>query len=138
MRGRKGQVSMEYLVIVGIASLIILPLLVLFLMQMNDVTESMTLSQLNKIGDELVSSANEVYYLGEPAQNTLSFYLPGHVDEIYSQDEMLVMVVSLRASSFSIVKYAAIDLDVNISNYPGVHKVKVMAQSNNVSITETS
>lgn len=133
---KKAQISMEYLIIVGISSLIILPMLILFFTQMSDITESMTVSQVNKISDEIVNSVNEVYYLGDPAKKRLSFYLPNYVENIYFIDTKVIFIITLKSSSFSIIKYADVNVTGNISSDQGVHKIDILARSDDVLISE--
>ena len=68
----KSQVSVEYMFIMGFATLITIPLLVIYYTYSADTSDSVASSQVLQIARNIVDSSESVYYLGKPSQTTLS------------------------------------------------------------------
>lgn len=133
---KKGQISMEYLFIVSIATLIAIPLIVLFFTQMDSAEESLTVTQVNRIAETIVNSADEVYYLGEPTKRTVNYYMPNHVENISLSGKNLTIILVFDSNSFSLRKYSKANLIGNITNGQGAHTIELIAQNQTVIIRE--
>ncbi len=75
----KAQSAIEYLVMVGIALVIIIPLFLIFSNYVQESSEKVLADKLNVIGNEIINNAKEVYYLGEPSKVTLNIDMPDGV-----------------------------------------------------------
>ncbi len=136
IKNKRGQAAMEYLFIVGIAALIVLPLTILFFSEISDLTESMTRTQIDKASSTLAQAANEVYYLGEPSQKTIKFYMPNHIESVDMAGNNLTFVIAFDESSFSVRKYSQANLTGNLSASQGTHTVQIIARANDVLIRD--
>ncbi|GIU69874.1 MAG: hypothetical protein KatS3mg002_1110 [Candidatus Woesearchaeota archaeon] len=65
---RRSQISMEYILITAFSLLVAMPLVILFFNYSQNYNNELSLSQTNKVMDEILNSAETVYYLGEPSQ----------------------------------------------------------------------
>ena len=77
-RSVKGQSSVEYLSIVSIALLVLIPGSYLFLNYSRGTTEQVAVSQLNWVGQEIINEAEKMYVLGSRSFITLDISLPGN------------------------------------------------------------
>jgi len=75
-RGRKGQAAMEYLLIVGLAFVILTPMLYMFYDYTNTLRRDVNVAKVYKIGGTMVNTAEQMYYLGPPSKTTLRFNMP--------------------------------------------------------------
>ena len=74
---KRGQVSVEYIMVVGFAFLMIIPLIVVFYSSSNDLNDQITSSQADKIANEIVAAADQVYFQGPPTMKTIKIFFPG-------------------------------------------------------------
>lgn len=82
MRGSLAQASMEYVMIAGFVALVIIPTTFLFYSYASDSAEEIDRAQIDKFGNDVVSTAETVYYLGHPSRMTISERLPKNVQSI--------------------------------------------------------
>ncbi len=75
MRNR-GQISLEYLIVVGFVVFIVILLLGLAVFYTSTARDSMSFNQLNNFANKLLNSAETVYFAGEPSKLTITAYLP--------------------------------------------------------------
>ncbi|MBU0666724.1 MAG: hypothetical protein ABIC91_00105 [Nanoarchaeota archaeon] len=131
----KGQVSMEFLLIMGIAFVMLIPTLILFLTQSQDMQEDVTSVQLNKLAEELVLASDTVYYLGEPSKKTIKVYMPKFVESInFTMNRMLFNVDSGHLK-YTLLKVTAANITGNLSSEPGVHIIEIVSEGDTVRIT---
>jgi uncharacterized protein (UPF0333 family) len=129
----RGQVSIEYLMIVGFAFLMLIPLILVYYQSQADFTERITSAQADKIANEVVSAADEVFYLGPPSKKTFSIYMPGDVTSIeIANSYVLVNTRELQGAP----RYSVANLSGTLSAYEGVHIIKVTAVATGVEITD--
>jgi len=141
-----GQVSMEYLAIFSIATLLILPLIIIFVVQTQNIQADITDSQTQKIASKIMASAEEVYFMGEPAQKTLLVQFPAGIKSISMHNlengSYINFTVYKGDEFYEIIyphgKLAIFDMEGEIQPYEGTHKLTIIAQSNFVNISENS
>lgn len=73
---------MEYVMIAGFISLVILPTTFLFYSYASDTAAEIDRSQVDKFGRDVIASAETVYYLGHPSRIVLEERLPNDVVSI--------------------------------------------------------
>ncbi len=82
MNGKPAQASMEYIMIAGLVALVIIPTTFIFYRYASDSAEEIDRAQIDKLGRDIVSTAETVYYLGEPSRIVISERLPKNVRNI--------------------------------------------------------
>lgn len=115
-RGIKlAQASMEYLMVVGLVFVIIVPMVYVFYSYSIEMSEQVVVSKVEKIAGDIVNSAEEVFYLGEPSKTTVKFDMPPSVIDAYiSPDKReLVFKVGDMYKFKEVVTYS----NVNIMSY---------------------
>lgn len=78
----KGQISFEYLVIVGLALLVIVPALLFFLTFTRGGDDSVTHARVAEIGSEMTAVSSEVFALGKSSWLTLDTSIPETVENV--------------------------------------------------------
>ena len=88
---RKAQASMEYLLVVGLVILVILPSIYIFYSYSQRSNEEIAQGQVNKFGTQIIDAAEKVYYLGGPSKTTLDLTMPKGVRnmEIWCNQELV-------------------------------------------------
>ncbi len=82
MESRSAQASMEYMMIAGFVALVIIPTTFIFYSYASDSADEIDQAQIDKFGNDVVSTAETVYYLGHPSRMTISERLPKNVQSI--------------------------------------------------------
>ncbi len=77
------QVSFEYILVVGIALLIIVPGAMLFYNYSVRSGDELTRSRIDMVGNEIMDSVEKVYYIGENSWETIKVDVPDSVRRIY-------------------------------------------------------
>jgi hypothetical protein len=75
----RGQASFEYLAIFAIAIIILVPMVYMFQRYTLDSAEAIRQSKLRNIGDDIVNTAETVYYMGYPARLTIQEDFPSGI-----------------------------------------------------------
>ena len=102
MRSTRAQISFEYLVIVGLAILVIVPALLFFLTFASGGDDSVAHTRVAEIGSQLIGTSAEVFALGRNSWLTLDVTLPETVESVTithydnAPDEL---VISYRTSN---------------------------------------
>ncbi len=129
---KRGQVSIEFVITVGFAFLILIPLAVLLYEHSTKTYVEVNNNQAGLIARKITDAANKVYYLGYPSSMTLKLYFPEKVDSVSIAGKELI----LHSQSNDIVSAANINLTGNFSSSSGIKYIRVSALKDMVNITE--
>ncbi len=133
---RRAQVAIEYLVIMGFAFLMTMPLIIVFYQQQTSTNEEISNSQANRIAEEVVASADAVYYLGYPSLKTVRIYFPQGINSVTLQDNAVSVLMDSSHGDYEVVRWSAANLTGSLRTYPGLHIVEFQANYDNVTITD--
>jgi len=67
---------MEYLMMVGVAFMILVPMMYIFYDFTTSTRDEIALAKLDKIGNTIVNTAEEVFFLGPPSKSTIYYTMP--------------------------------------------------------------
>ncbi|MBN2458665.1 hypothetical protein JXB28_00110 [Candidatus Woesearchaeota archaeon] len=137
VQASKAQVSMEFLMIIGIALMMTFPLIIIFFQQQENVQTEIGASQIDKVASEIRDAADEVYYLGAPSKKTVTVYMPEGVKSISITSNKMVFEVEAPGNDYELVKWSVANLTGALQDYSGVHHVSVQSNSDGtVTITD--
>ena len=131
----KSQVSVEYMFIMGFATLMIIPLLLIYYTYSAETTDSVATSQALQIARKIVDSSESVYYLGKPSQTTLKVNFP---DKIYSTNlssKEVVFKIKTKNGITDIVQVSSVNMSGSLPTTQGIHIITVKAEDGYVQIT---
>lgn len=135
----KAQAAMEYLLVVGLVFVIIVPMVYLFYSYSTDMGEEITEAKADRIATSLVNAAEEVFYLGEPSKTTVKFDMPpGVFDITVSPDQReLIFKIGDEYKYTEIVAFS----NINIKSYlvpqdftPGRRSIRAEARPDYVAL----
>jgi len=130
-RGKgKAQVSIEFLLVVGFAFLMTVPLIIIFYQQSQNINTEVSASQVDKVASEIRDAADEVYYLGSPSKKTITLYVPEGVKDIQLHNNSIVFVVDSPGTDYEVVKWTVANLTGSLKNYYGIHHVSAESYFN--------
>ncbi len=79
---KRGQASMEYILVAALVLLILLPTTYFFMKNTQRQSTELSLSKLDKLGRMIVTNAETVFFQGIPAKLTLEGDIPDNVVDI--------------------------------------------------------
>lgn len=131
---KHSQISMEYIIILGFVMIVIIGILGTALFYSGSIKDRIKIIQVNNFANKIITTAESVYYYGEPSKSTISVYLPEGVKEItISQNNLFITTQvssGLEKSSFS----SEVPIDGVISTSSGIKKIVIRAEVNKTAI----
>jgi len=120
---------MEFLIVVGFAFLMTIPLIALFYRQSENINSEVTSSQMDKVASEIRDAADEVYYLGSPSKKTITVFIPENLKCINMTGSSIIFRVASPGGDYDLVKWTAANLTTStFCNLKGIHYVSTEAQ----------
>lgn len=146
---RSSQASMEYLFIVALTFLILIPTVYLFFSYSRESTEEITDAQITKLGRAIVDASETIFYSGQGSRTVLELTMPKGINEIYIIDgRELVFKVTTSFGDSDIVFFSAANMTtkgsdciankctIPISEGQGLQKLKIESINKNSVIIE--
>ena len=134
--GRRAQVSMEYLLVFGFALLLILPLIGIYVSQQDNVQTDVSAAQTERVIREIVSSAEEVYFMGEGAQKTVEINFPPRITEVIIEEQYVEFILRGRSGAISLFQSSRANLTGELNYDEGLHVLVFKNNGEQVEITE--
>ena len=107
----KAQSALEYLMIVAITLMIILPSTYLFYTYSKQLTDEAIYPQINEIGLGIINNAHSVYFSGEYSKIVMDVNMPKKVNDIYIlYNRELIFNVESDIGSSDIVFFSNINI----------------------------
>jgi hypothetical protein len=144
----KGQASVEYLIVVGVAFLVMIPAIFFFFNFSKETGQDISLSQLDAVGREMVQAAETLYYGGVGSKTTMEISIPLGVNHAFIADQReLVFNASTNAGELELVFFSRVNLttsggcslgqcDIAELGVPGAKQVRLTALDNAVRIEQ--
>ncbi len=129
----KAQVSVEYLIIVGIALLLLTPVILYATQLLFSSKKELRINLAEDTVESLAEAADWVYSLGPPSRMELTIYIPEKVNEILIENHTILMRLEGHPSPISTTTKANVTGNIPIEN--GYYKVWVIAEENYVNIS---
>ncbi len=127
--------SMEYMIVMGFALLMTIPLVVVFFQQSAAAADQVNAGKAAQIARDIVDKAEQVYYLGEPTKTTITVSMPESVTQVIISGSDLTIRLQTSSGETDIVVPSSVNLTGSISNEPGFHTVSIRAIPNAVNIS---
>jgi len=133
----KGQISLEYLIVVGFVMFAVIVLLGISLFYTHSVQDQIKVNQLSTFANKIISSAESVYYAGEPSKITITVFLPQGVQdfEVVSNNLVFTFAASSGTSVIAFESNVPLDDGFTLSSLnEGVRRLTIVADSDKVYI----
>ena len=133
---KRGQISTEYLILIGFITFVIIGVLGVAFFYTNAVKDDIRFKQIQQFSEKIISSAESVFYSGEPSKITVTSYLPEGVNSIQIVGKEIIMNIS-TSSGQNIISYPSrVNLQGAISANSGIKKIEITAQEDRVIISQ--
>lgn len=80
---KRGQISVEYIMIISIAMLILLPGAYLMRNYVFESSDALLTNRLGEISNELLAKSRKMYYYGPPSKSTIIVEMPDQISSMY-------------------------------------------------------
>lgn len=136
MNNKRGQISTEYLIVVGFISFLVITVLGIALVYSSQIRERIIFYQVASFAENVISSSESVFFAGEPSQATISAYLPRNVEGVDIIGKDLVFNISTDAGLARIAYSSKVEMQGTISSNEGLKTLVIVAQTDKVTISE--
>jgi len=138
MKNRKSQISIEYVIIVGFTTFILIGVLSLALIYSGTIKDRIKLVQVNNFANKILSTSESVFYYGEPSKATVSVVLPKGVINITILGNTLYIETQTSSGIEKNGFVSNVPITGDITTSPGIKKLVFTAEETSVSISKLS
>lgn len=131
----KAQVGVEYLMIMGFVSLMVVPLVVIYFTSVQDSGDEINGRQAINIARKVADAAESVYYLGEPSQTTLKVVIPPNVQSAVINNTEIIFRMKGKNGISDLVQVSSVNLTGSLPSSNGMHTITVKAESGSVLVS---
>lgn len=135
VRFKKAQVSVEYLMVIGFVTFVTASVLILAYLYSAIAKDKIAMDQIEVFAQKIISSAEAVYYAGEPSQITVTGYLPNSVQQIEIEDKAINFNISTSSGGVYRSFSSKVALSGAINAGAGIKNLKLKAEYNKVIIS---
>ena len=136
--GRGAQVSMEFMMVMGIIFLLTVPLIILFFRDAQSSSSQIISAQVDQIARRIISAAETVQAFGTPTSVILRAYLPSAINSSSISGTDIVFVVNNNGKFDTIAESASVNISGFVNVNPGIHIIRVTAGDSSVNISDVS
>ncbi len=130
-RTKRGQSSVEFLLIVSLALFLLIPALAVFTDFIQKTSGDVIVSHVEEIGNTMVANVQTVYFHGPGAMIVLDVNMPENVVNMtVENDNFLIITVKIEGRTSDFLFYSDAPMQANItSSYfsPGLKHMKIEA-----------
>jgi len=135
-KNNKGQIGVEYLIIVGFVTFVVISLFLLAYLYSGIIRDRIRTSQLDAFAVKIIDVSEEVYYSGEPSLSTIKAYLPENVKTIEIQDDNLIFTLETSSGITKTAYSSKVPISGSFTAVPGIKKLKIKAEADKVEISQ--
>ncbi len=133
----KGQISVEYMLVMGFVTMITIPLVVVYMTFNEDSNTEIASAQLSQVVKKIGDAAESMYYLGEPSQTTLILTIPGNVVSANVSSSEIIYMLRTPDGISEIVGSARVNISGALPSSEGTYTLVVAAKDNYVEVSYT-
>jgi hypothetical protein len=130
--GKRGQVSIEYLAIFSFAIMLLIPLLLIFGVQTNNVKEDVANAQTYRVISKITDSAEEVYFQGVPAKKTIRISFPEGITDVIVNSTYIEAKYYSGKTELSVTKDTTAIMKGTLRHFSGEHTITFTAEEDGV------
>ncbi|MBU0958859.1 MAG: hypothetical protein KKB31_02825 [Nanoarchaeota archaeon] len=134
-RGSKGQVGVEYMIVIGFVTLAIMSVLALAYFYSDEIKGNIKLNQVESFASQLIGKAESVFFAGEPSKNTVELYLPENVESLEIRNDGILITTNIGLEKSVRLFKSKVPLSGTITPTLGLKKISLEAREGDVLVT---
>lgn len=123
-----GQAAIEYMMIISITLVIMIPLLFLVNSYMAEGKDELRVRALEDSVNSLAEVSDMVYFQGYPAKMTMNFYVPEGVVLAEANENLLRVRIRTSSGNQDIVSFTQANLTGSLPTNSGTYRLSIAAQ----------
>ncbi|MCK5177039.1 MAG: hypothetical protein KAQ92_04905 [Candidatus Aenigmarchaeota archaeon] len=131
----KSQAALEYMVVISLALLFIIPFFLLAQTSVRDLDTSINLIETKETIDKLSDSIKLVYAQGEDAKMSLYVKFPKNIVSTHVVQQMIIININVNSLNNSIFEIFDFDVTGTLPDTYGSHKIVLTNINNTVNIS---
>ncbi len=135
-QGCRGQVSLEYVIVVGFMFALLIPLVILYAQTQKDTSDSLREAQLRSAGNAIRDAAERVYFAGDPAQETINVQFPEALKAITLTNTSIVFTMQGGSGTYELPIPSAAPLNGSLGTWMGIHRVQLRTVNGTVQVSD--
>ena len=125
-----GQVSIEYMIIIGFVTVITIPLIIIYHSFIQESNDEITSTQVSQIAKKIVDAAESVYYMGEPSQTSLRVNIPDNVITANASNYEVLFQIKTKSGVIDIIQSSSVNITGSLPTNRSTYMITVRAVSN--------
>ena len=135
MECKRAQISMEYMVVIGFVTAVVIVLFGLAFFYSNTLEDQIKDRQLEDFAHKIISSAESVYFSGEPSKTTVNAYLPRGVSKIEIEENQIEFYFEISSGQNIRAYQSDVPITGEISSEFGTKVILLSAEADSVLIS---
>lgn len=131
---KKAQIGMEYLMIVGFLTFILIGTLAVAFYHSNSLRDMISSRQVDGMANKIVSSAESVFYSGEPSKITIVTNIPERITLIEIINNTIYVSFETSSGPNKVDFPSNVPITGTISSVSGLREIVLEAENTSVSI----
>jgi uncharacterized protein (UPF0333 family) len=136
MKNKSGQISIEYMIIIGFVTVLVIGMLGAGYFYTNAIKDKLKFNQINSFAEKIISSAEAIFQSGSPSKTTINAYLPAGVKNIIIQENQIQFTISTNSGQNTLSYTSQVPLSGTLSTSEGLKKILISAEQDSASIYE--
>lgn len=140
----RGQISTEYLLVVGLAFLLMLPAGYVFYSYSQEQLDTLENAEITSAGQTIVSEAESMYTVGAGSWTTVRIQFPESVSNVRANSSEVTVTYETEAGKSEAVFFSRVDLttpypggNVSPGFEPGFTELRIQSNGSAVEVRET-
>lgn len=130
---KRGQIATEYLILIGVIFLAIIPI---FYYALQQSSQNVRMNEANDFVNTIAKTADMVYALGPGSQDYIKVEMPGGVESISINRNEILLKVRIFGGVADIFAYSKANLTGSLTTTSGSHHVSVKNLNGTIQIWE--
>ncbi len=134
---RRGQISVEYLIVVSFIIFMVLSFLGVAVYYTAGIRDELRVNHVETYANKIISNAESVFFAGSPSKLTVSAYLPEGVTAVTINDATDQIVITLETNSGTNIRAFSSDVPIQgtLTSTEGLRSIEIRAEDAYVVIT---
>ena len=135
---KRGQVSFEYLIIMGFVTFIIVGILSIAFFYSNNVKDRIKINQMTNYANKIISTSESIFYAGYPSKATITVYLPENVisADVNSAEDSIIIAIQTSSGVAKTAFSSNVPISGALGTNMGLNKIQIEAGVTEVVISQ--
>lgn len=132
----RGQVSIEYVMVIGFAMLLLIPIILIFFIETTDLNDSVNTNMAREASRSMIEHAELVYFMGAPSFIEVTINFPENINTVTITGDQVTFNIETQAGDSDVFEVGTVNITGSVGTYSGKHNLRIQATGNQVNISE--